>query len=944
VVGQTTPFVGREADLTQLRGALAQAADGRGSLVLVHGEAGIGKTRLCNELRQSHHNNGGQTLLGRASPEEAALSCGPLADTLRAAHRAEPILWEVARTRSSILWELVPELSPQIGGQHRSVDRPVLFEALLDAVDEAAGERTTLWVLDDIQWADDATWEFVRYASRRVADLSLVLVVTYREEELGPAHPWWPNLVRLKREPSVITLGLSRISAEDGEKLVRTVAPMVAPDIVAGIVERSAGTPLLVEELANLASRSSQLPPVPDVVHVTVRQRAARLGPQGRALLDVAAVVGQEVDVGLLASLQPEGQADELLSVGLVERDDGRMRFRHPLFQEAAYHDIPADQRRVLHERIATALADDRTSPAERIASHLERAGLPQAALSLLESAAEVAIHTGLVGRAATLHVSALHMAHRHQSLSATRADLERKAIRDLFRAGRWSELDPLVRAAWSTRHRLSASERATLAAVAASHLFWTGAIGDAWAIAEEECASAEQRGSVDDAAPLFTEGGLIAWFRGDTATACRYLDRAIDIARRTGDRAVQTRAECLAIIISYDLDGDRSKAVARLREKAALAAAHGLLVQEGLALLYLCFLTARLDDAVAARVASTRAGVWYSSTAACQEFTQHLIEGRITDAENVLTRIRYELRPAVATMSALFDAREATLFLHRGDLSEARRLLYGPAGATEASRYGFFACQWSATHGWLAWEEQRWEDAAAHFVRSEAQRGMPTYADLPRGQLFFGIEPFFWIVPLHVDALLRLSRRGDAATTISAAESFMRESDVFLTAGLSAARFRYEPTADRAAEAEALSATAPCPWLRAQLVCWRGEFLHDAHAAEAARELYAQIGAHLGVRRAEAVLGRLGSSVPTEHGDALSPRELEVAELVAEGLSNPAIARRLYLSRPTVASHVAHILTKLDFSSRAQIAAWVAERRVAARSLGPREPSASST
>lgn len=395
----------------------------------------------------------------------------------------------------------------------------------------------------------------------------------------------------------------------------------------------------------------------------------------------------------------------------------------------------------------------------------------------------------------------------------------------------------------------------------------------------------------------------------------------------------MQARAECIAIVISYGVDNDRGKAVARLREQAAFAAGHGYLSQEGLALLYVALLTAKLDDAVAARKASAFAGApRYSSTAAITEFTLHLIEGRLTDAERILSTIRYELRRAVATMSALCDAREATLFLHRGDLNEARKLLYGPAAATEASRYGFFAVQWSATHGWLAWEEQRWEDAALHFVRCEAQSGMPTYADLPRGLVFFGIAGFFWIIPLHVDALLRLGRRADAQTTLTAAEEFMRGSDAFLQAGLSAARFRYAPSRATAAEAEAQSALAPCPWLRALVACWTGEFLRDVSAAETARALYADIGAHLGVRRAEAVLRRVGSSQPAERGNALSPRELEVAELVAEGLSNPVIARRLYLSRPTVASHVAHILTKLDFTSRTQIAAWVAERRLAVR------------
>jgi non-specific serine/threonine protein kinase len=153
------------------------------------------------------------------------------------------------------------------------------------------------------------------------------------------------------------------------------------------------------------------------------------------------------------------------------------------------------------------------------------------------------------------------------------------------------------------------------------------------------------------------------------------------------------------------------------------------------------------------------------------------------------------------------------------------------------------------------------------------------------------------------------------------------------MAAALAAARFRLDPTPERAVTAQTATAAAPWPWLRALVGCWRGEFLQDTGAAEDARRQFNAIGAHLGVRRAEAVLRRLGARLPRrERGaDILTPREVEVADLVAEGLSNPAIARRLYVSRTTVTSHVGHILTKLGFSSRVQIAAWAAQRRTPA-------------
>jgi hypothetical protein len=117
-------------------------------------------------------------------------------------------------------------------------------------------------------------------------------------------------------------------------------------------------------------------------------RRAGRLSPQARAWLEAAAVAGLEVDAGLLASVRPEGRPADLVAVGLLDADDDGFRFRHPLLQEAAYHEVPAERRRALHERIASAMAKSGSHSAEHVAAHLERAGRPDAALSVLDTAA----------------------------------------------------------------------------------------------------------------------------------------------------------------------------------------------------------------------------------------------------------------------------------------------------------------------------------------------------------------------------------------------------------------------------------------------------------------------------------------------------------------------------------------------------------------------------
>jgi predicted ATPase/DNA-binding CsgD family transcriptional regulator len=922
VFQQQMPFIGRDADLRLLELVLTRAAAGSGSVVLISGEAGIGKTRLCQELSRSHRGRGGQVLLGRAFPEEAAISFGAIADALRAARRGEPPLWQAALARASVLWAIAPELAAARQVERRSFDRPVLFEALLDAVDEAAGDRVTLWVLEDLHWADEATWEFVRYAVRRVAQMELVLAVTYREEEIGAAHPWWTGLVRLRRDSSVLDVSLQRLSAADGERLVRALAPSLPEGVVATIIQRSAGTPLLVEELASLAARSGALPDVPDIVRAAVQERAARLGPAARELLQVAAVAGLEMDEDLLASLRPDPPADELVEAGLLEREGACLRFRHPLLQEAAYQDVPSERRRAMHQELAQALAGG-AYPVERVAGHLEHAGQSDAALEVLEDDAEEAWKAGNAGQSATLQLVALHLAGRQASLAARRAGLQEAAIRALFLAGRWTELDPLVRDAWSRRDRLPLPQRAWLANVWALHLFWSGEVGEARALIERELAHLEQHSAIDHGAMLLAQAGYVAGFFGEDQQALRYTERAVEIARRSGDVGAEWRARYTQINLLYGLDRDRRAAIARSRDNAAFARAHGLRASEAVALVGVAQYTAAIEDAEAAREVAERAGAWdYANLAQLLRGVFLLLQGRADEAEAIFVQVGPEIRLSRPASPVLWaDAAEAFLHLHRGDLEEARRILHRP-GASQAARRAVRVADRAAALGWLAWEEGRWEQAAEQLAGSiSIQPWVGTWQLVVGGPV---------CLPLHVDALLRLGRPADAAAIVEAAASSQREPPRFFAAALAVARFRLEPTSERAAEAQSLAAAAPWPWLGALLGCWRGELLADQQAAKAARAMFERIGADLGVQRTEQVLRRLGAWSSSDTGTAtpLSPRELEVAALVAEGLSNPAIARRLYLSRPTIAHHVAHILTKLGFASRAQIAAWVGQQR----------------
>lgn len=930
------PLVGRRRELALLESLAARAGEGRGHVALVSGEAGIGKTRLVNELRRALRAGTAWHATGRAFPDDASVAFGPLAESLRRSRRVHPAWWEAARARSDLLSAIAPELGRDsgLGRSAGPADLPVLFEALLDTVEEACTDGQCVWVLEDLHWADPSSWEFVKHAARRAAELPLLLVATFRADEVGVAHAWWHRLASAAGPGEVTAVQLPRLTGAETFALAAMLAPGLSDQAARDVVQRSAGTPLLVEELVALTSPGGgQLPPVPEIVQVTFRDRAARLSAPARELVDVVAVAGSDATDDLLVKLDP-GALDESLaeceSCGLLLGGDGGVvSFRHPLVLEAAYRAVALSRRAALHEQVGRVLAERGADAAERVGRHLERAGRPSEALGVLEAAARQARDIGDVGRAASLVQVTLDLVQRHPALGRSEEEVALVAIADLFRAGRWTELDPIVRSRWTQRHVLGPAERAWLASVFALHLFWTGFISEADIVAQQEVAHVEQCGHLDEGAMLLAQAAFIAWFRGDGDRSIALGRQALECARRAGDPEAECRAVNAIAQAAFQLDHDRTAAAESHWENARRARSHHLPVAEANALWSASHFVVTIEAYEAAESAAARAGTWYVAPARVWNAMLHLVEGRTDDAEAILVHVGSQVRNGVPAMAPWMDTVEAWLFLHRGNLDEAGRLLRSPTSRCESAYLAFWADQRSAAEGWLAWEESRWRDAAGHLARA-VEQGRSGYHLTVGGPI---------LLPLHVDALLRLRRRAEAESLIDRVRREHPAPDRFFDASIAAATFRLQPTQPAATHALRQAEQAPWPWLAALVQCWQGELLRDRRAALAARERFERIGAHGRAGQAEAVSGSLtGKSRSTRNSsNGLSARELEVAELIASGLTNPAIARRLHLSRPTVASHVTHILTKLGFASRSQVAAWFADRQAAG---GSRESS----
>jgi len=925
---------GRAEELDAALAAVAGARDGCGKLVLVHGEAGIGKTRLCQEVRARQDRRTVQVLNGRAGPGDDSVLYSALADSLRGARRSEPQVWATAGRRAGLLAAVVPELAGKGSVSGTQVDRPVVFETVLEVVEEAATDRATLWLVEDLQWADPATWDFVAYAARRLGDMSLTLVVTYRDEDLP--NDLWSRLLGLGRAPDVVVLALARLDGDDTQAMIRTIAPNLPAPIVERIAARSAGNPLLVEEL--LVSGSDPSGAIPDIVKAAVRSRTAPLDPPALAVLEAAAALGPRLDVGALsrvAAVDPGRAQEQLAGGGLLVRaddaddagdagDDGpgdRLAFRHPLVWEAVYQDIPLARRRQLHAAIATTLEGRELQP-EGVARHHELAGDPQAALDGLVAARKAAGRN--VGRAAALALAALELARRHAGLHDRSDELARLAIGDLFLAGRWTELEPLVSRLWTERDSVPAETRAWLANVLVMDLLFLGHVARARAAADDELAQVDSSTSSGGAATglLLGQAAFLTYFCGDFPAALARAERAVAVAATSGDAEALTRGRLVAILARRQIDGARARALADHRANTDFARQAGLPVAEANSRFVTAYTSLDHDDFAAAERVATDAGTWYAPVSRAFHGLVHVLEGRPDPAEALLARAGPEVRNGIPTLRLVADAAEAHLFLHRGELDHARQILAKAAVDSEAARIPMLRSGHAGASGWLAWEEGRLDDAAAALDESlELCLSGGGYSVLATGPL---------MLALQADVLVRLGRAADGQRAIERCAAADPEPDRFSVAALAAARFRLAPADDAAAASEHAAHAAPWPWLHALLGCWRGELLADPHAPADARAEFAAIGALRGVLRAEAVLRGLGKRVTPQEGDGpdqLSPRELEVAHLVAEGLTNSAIAARLFVSRATVSSHVTHILTKLGYTSRTQIAVWVAAR-----------------
>jgi DNA-binding CsgD family transcriptional regulator/tetratricopeptide (TPR) repeat protein len=915
------PYVGR----THHRAAVAAAFAEPGHIVLVCGEAGVGKSSLVAAARAD------------AATEVIEGSCLQLAGQPLPLAALEQIFF----SRGG--W---PEAAD--GAEQQSPEQRLRAIRLwADALAPQGSDTVTTVVIDDLHWADETTCDLLVYLASTAARRRLSLVLTLRNDETPKVGRVQQAVGELARLPGAVNVELQRLDRQECAELVAALTGSADVDVDAWY-ERSQGNPYLLGELVK--------DPGARRVKDVLLSRVHSLGPDAAELVRMAAVFGLWVADAQLHSvsvLPPDRYAaavHEAIDVGVFVNEGADYAFRHSLMCEAVLSQMLPFERRMLHERAARALADDPGDDlvtAVAVSVHWEAAGLP-------EQAAEWSLRAARKARALNAYVEA--WGHYQRALrSGRRAERGTDALDLALEAAGTARLagDPTAAVALLEKaledptlpeqERASALERlglflweagqtgrsqATYAKAAemlgpevtACHAQVWGAMGraafimaefdEAIRLAERAVSAAREHGTTAVLADALTTRGAAGAFVGD-ATALEQLRDGVRLARGVEDRAVLCRSYA-NLMISYEFTGLPEEACAAALEGLSLLPEYGLELAVGAAL------------ACNAANMLRRRGQYER----CEAVLAELLDGRVVQGQGLHLHLeRAELQLAMGRPTAARTSLEAAAPLHDVDEPAVVAALATATAellAQEGDREGCYRTVDQALRRLAGTQDRHFRiELIGIGLRNEADRTGP--------------------VPGRADpaAVARLDRlAADLHDVRPAADDDVNRAADHRTANNELARALGSATAEDWAEAARLWRAAARPreeayCLYREAECHAGERHRDkaAAAASAARALADGLGAAPIVAEVDGLVTRTRLApvpaprpAPEERPYGLTEREFEVLALLGTGATNRQIARRLFISDRTVGVHVSRVLHKLQVTNRAQAAAVAAK------------------
>jgi DNA-binding CsgD family transcriptional regulator len=936
-------LIGRDSEMALLTGLLIEVSLGRGSSVLIEGEPGIGKSALVRAAVAGAPDPGGQVFWGAGDELGQALPLLPFLDGLGV---REP---STNPRQNTIVRLLRGEITAD-----RGTDVPAaLAEQLLALVAEHCAVRPAILIVDDLQWADQASITLWGRLARSARQMPLLLVGMMRPV------PQRDDLLALRRvvgDAARIQLtGLTGAAVAD---LVAALAGGKPDGNLLRLAGGAAGNPLYVTELVAALARSASLTitnagaaemasgSAPSSLSAAIADRLGFAAGPVREVLRAAALLGVDFAVPDLAIVLGRSVADLIPAVGeacaagvLAESGNG-LGFRHPLIRAALYDEMPAPVRAAWHRDAGRALAEA-GAPADRVARQMLRAvgGRGDTTEPMDEWMLNWLVHTAdpLVGQAPGVAAELLTQAVASSPAgSAQHGWLASRLADALFRIGDTAEAEQVANRALE-----HAAEPDLLV-----DLHWTlaqcrGLAGlSTESLATLDRALASPGLSARHRARLLVLGARTHFNLGEVETAGRVATRALAAASEAGDKWAMSWALHVLTIVAT-VQGRMSdalplfdRALAVTQTDPALTDLRLLLqVNKAVTLGGLDQYEEALTVARQARHLADQVGTAIRLAQAHDALAQLLFEtGRWDDALAEVEIVPENLKEPGAACGGLGIA--AVISFHRGDMGAARRHL--AAAVPHAKRIG---------HRLIG------PFALARSLDCEHAGAPPEALAALTGGFDSSTEELGEIEDLLADAVRLAAATGDLGTAQSltghaaalAAESTIphRQANALYcrslldhdAPGLLAAAERYDDADRPLLKAKALEAAAE-------------EFVDTGDRSQArtaftrAVEVYTSLGAAADVARLQATFRahgiRRGPHVKHRRArsgwDSLTPTEIKIAAFVEEGLSNPEIAARLLLSRRTVATHVSHILKKLDVHSRTDIARESALRSIASR------------
>ena len=972
----TSPvMIGRAEESARLSAAFGRARAGQSCCVVMGGEAGVGKSRLIAAFRDRVEADGGRVLVGgcvELGDDGAPLA--PFIDAMR------DVVDETALGPDDLgVGRLFGGGSPADGSTPAEpAAQGRLFEGILRVIRRLAADRPTALVIEDMHWSDRSTRDLVRYLARYQRDDRVLLVLTYRSDEIHRRHPVLPLVTELGRLATVERIQLAPLDrSETASLLSQLVGSDVDPPTIARLHERSDGNPFFVEELVAGGALTDR--DLPDTFRDILAVRLMTLPDDTRSLLQVAAAIGRRFDHELLVELaeiedqeavrrvRPAVEAQVLLA--LDDRSGAVYAFRHALVAEALYDETLAAERTVLHGRLARRLQDRvesghprRPSQAE-IAYHWYRAHEPAAALAASILAAD---------EAAGMTAFAEVCTHLDRALELW------PAVSDAARiAG--ADRPAIVQRAADAAAAIGDHSRAIALGKDALDELWSLGEVDRWLWASHRLAWYQfDCGDLVDAETSVTKAAEVARGADPAAQARSLVDlaqvhwsmnrfkeqlsaatEALALAERGGDRTAMKQARMM-IGTAQVSSGDIEQGVAGLESLLAdlSASPADLLALTAVELTYGLNIGGWYERSVAvgyAELERLRASGLYPRFAA-------YITTDLIDALNVLGRWSeaWALIDAPdwprdgSRASAWMFEDEAELAAFQGDTARAQRAL-------DEARDRVSPRDAPIDHAWLhrsealvAMYDDRLDEASAAFEACLARSPQPA-EDHPL--VYWVLGPALTCEASRAQVARANRDRAAERAAVDGGRGILdiversrtlgrprdTPADRFLVALIRAEATRLtgddDPTAWAAAAEQAARNGWPHDegWARYRGAEARLIVGDDRRAAEdslrQAKTLAATLGAEPLTRRAQDLATRARidlapgptrpvaakPDVPQPYG--LTRREREVLALLSAGRTNREIGEALFISEKTASVHVTHILDKLGVSSRVEAA-----------------------